>query len=43
MNLLCALIIEDDPKLASIFSASLQAIGLDTIVDLEGNRYKSVL
>ncbi len=43
MNLPCALIIEDDPKLASIFSASLQAIGLDTIVDLEGNRYKDVL
>jgi DNA-binding response OmpR family regulator len=39
----CALIIEDDPKLASIFSTSLQAAGIDTVVDLEGNRYQSVL
>ena len=39
----CALIIEDDPKLASIFSASLQAAGIDTILDLEGNRYQPAL
>lgn len=39
----CALIVEDDPKLAAIVSASLQAVNIETIIDLEGNRYKAVL
>jgi DNA-binding response OmpR family regulator len=38
-----ALIIEDDPKLSSIFQTALEQSGFDTAVDLNGDRYPQLL
>ena len=38
-----ALIIEDDPKLSVIFQKALQAAGFETAVDLNGDKYPSLL
>jgi DNA-binding response OmpR family regulator len=38
-----ALIIEDDPKLGSIFQMALQQAGYETDLDENGNRYRSFL
>jgi DNA-binding response OmpR family regulator len=38
-----ALIIEDDPKLSSIFQTALEQAGFETAVDLNGDRYPLLL
>jgi CheY-like chemotaxis protein len=38
-----ALIIEDDPKLGTIFETALQKVGFTTGLDLDGNRFQSLL
>jgi DNA-binding response OmpR family regulator len=38
-----ALIIEDDPKLGSIFTTALSAIGFETGLDPDGGHYKRLL
>jgi DNA-binding response OmpR family regulator len=38
-----ALILEDDPKLGTIFCTALQQAGYDTDLDENGNRYRSFL
>jgi len=38
-----ALIIEDDPKLGSIFSTALGAIGFETNLDPDGSHYKELI
>ncbi len=37
------LIIEDDPKLAAIYQMTLQQIGFDTVLDMNGNQYSAML
>ncbi len=43
MSKLYALIIEDDPKLSSIFQTALEQAGFETAVDLNGDRYQLLL
>lgn len=38
-----ALIIEDDPKLGTIFQTALQQAGYETDLDENGNRYRALL
>jgi DNA-binding response OmpR family regulator len=38
-----AIIIEDDPKLSSIFQTALEQAGFETAVDLNGDRYPLLL
>ena len=38
-----AIVIEDDPKLSVIFQKALQAAGFETAVDLNGDKYPSLL
>lgn len=38
-----ALIIEDDPKLSSIFQTALEQSDFETAVDLNGDKYQSLL
>lgn len=38
-----AIVIEDDPKLSAIFEITLQQVGYDTAVDLNGDTYRSLL
>ncbi len=37
------LIIEDDPKLSTIYQMSLQQIGFDTALDMNGNQYSALV
>jgi DNA-binding response OmpR family regulator len=38
-----AVIIEDDPKLSAIYQTTLEHAGFDTAVDLNGDKYRSLL
>jgi len=38
-----AIVIEDDPKLSTIFEITLQQAGYETAIDLNGNKYHSLL
>ena len=38
-----ALIIEDDPKLSSIFQTTLEKANFETAIDLNGDKYQSLL
>jgi DNA-binding response OmpR family regulator len=38
-----AIVIEDDPKLSAIFQKAIQGAGFDVAVDLNGDKYPSLL
>jgi two-component system KDP operon response regulator KdpE len=38
-----ALVIEDDPKLGSIYQTALKQVGYETDLDANGNRYRALL
>jgi DNA-binding response OmpR family regulator len=38
-----AIVIEDDPKLSAIFDMTLQQAGYETAIDLNGDKYRSLL
>ncbi|MBL8061426.1 MAG: response regulator [Anaerolineales bacterium] len=38
-----AIIVEDDPKLSTVFQMTLQQAGYDTALDLNGDKYRSLL
>ena len=38
-----ALILEDDPKLGKVYETTLQTIGLEVILDADGNQYRHIL
>lgn len=38
-----AVIIEDDPKLSAIYQTTLEHAGFDTAVDINGDKYRSLL
>ena len=38
-----AIVIEDDPKLSTIFQMTLQQAGFETALDLNGDKYRALL
>ncbi|MFN8411264.1 MAG: response regulator [Anaerolineales bacterium] len=43
MNQPYAIVIEDDPKLSTIYQTALQSAGFNTDVDMNGDKYQALL